>query len=1004
MKTRSIILFLAFLTLASTCVGGYFYYSIVKDNAFEEARHDADGRLEKIANHINLPLDSYARTARILAGLPAMRTALAKKRAAALAEANSTLDHFQAALEADVCYLMDKNGTTLASSNRRDSTSFVGKNYAFRPYFRKALQGVPAIYMALGVTSRKRGIYFSHPVYRYGGSRPLGAVVVKTAIDEIEKGARLAQEGIVVLTSPNGVVFITNRGDWLYHLLWEKTIGEIEAISGMRQFGGGPLEWAGVTRIGPDEAVDRSGVRYSVHEMEMDPFPGWTLLYLYEHRVIYNEIFDQLFKTSGYIFLILCFFIATLAGFLYRKGSYHILERGKAEKALELSERKYRQVVENASEAIVVIQEGAVCYFNRRMMEISRYSRKELSGKNFLELVHPDDRSAALERYKARTSGIRISALYQMKVLASGGDARWAETSSVMIDWRGKPAVLAFITDITSRKKAEEALKENEAYLKTIMDTIQAGIMITEPDTGKIVDVNPFAARLIGRPAEELLGEKQDAFMEFGEGAAPRDAARYKEIGGDDGLLRSASGKTFHIRRSKTGISRWKRAYTLQSFNDITDINELLNKQEINIELAARLLHLVDGPPPRWIDLDEGARLFIGAISAPCYTLGGDHFFVESLPGEDGEAPARTVISLKDQSGHAVGGVLKCVITDLIHLAMIRRDPSAPLEKIISGLNDEICKSEILGDEDFFTSINFEIAHGSRELRWVSTGHPAFLMIREGEIIEEQKKGEPGANAPIGFRGGLAFTAGELRLEAGDKLILYTDGLTEMPLKRRDRPLSFKDMKGLVEEILQESPGASVSEITGALLSAVADMSGERVEPFVKNTSEDDVTLIGLEIEDAGWSRTMVAQSGDSRQISTFTRLLTAELEKEWRRAGFDAPESRLGTFLEEAILNAWLHGNRRDPDKKITVQWCFGNDFILEVRDEGAGFDPGSAPDPRNPENLRKTSGRGIFIIGRLADEIWWKDGGRRLTARFRRHPDPGEKAYYKPAGWGNS
>ncbi len=997
MKTRSIISLLALLTLASTYVGGYFYYFAVRDAVFEEARQAANGHLEKIADRIELPLDSYARAAGILAGLPVFRLALVKKDVTSLAKANSMLDHFHTALETDVCYLMDNTGTTAASTNREDPKSFVGKNYSFRPYFRKALRGESTIYMALGVTSRKRGMYFSHPVYKNGRRKPEGVVVLKTTIEDIEKGIHLAHEGIVALTSPRGVVFISNRKKWLYHTLWEASPREIEAIAETRQFGSGPWEWTGAKKIGPDEAVDRFGARYNVHQMEIDAFPGWTLYYLYDHGGIHDRIFSQLFKTSGYIFLMLCFFIAALAAFLYRKGSYHILERGKAEKALEESEKKYRHVVENANEAITVAQEGKFRFLNRKMVEISGYSEEELAGKSFIELIHPEDRLAALERYQARTEGKKISAVHQLRFLTKSGDVRWAETSSVLIDWRGRPAVQAFITDITTRKEAEEALWESEAYLKTIMETIQAGIMITEPGSGKIVDVNPFAARLIGRPPEELLGKNQDAFMEFESDDAARDAARYKEIGDDDGLLRSVSGAAFHIRRSKTGISRQKREYVLQSFKDITDINELLNRQEINIDLAARLLHLVDGAPSRWTDLPGRARLFIGAISVPCYTLGGDHFFVRPLPDDDAGGSARTAVSLKDQSGHAVGGVLKSIVTDLIHHAIIRRDPSAPLEKTISRLNDEICGSGILGGEDFFTSINLDIEHESRRLRYVSTGHPAFLLIRQDEIIEEQKQGRPGANMPIGFQAGARFSAGEVRLEVGDKLILYTDGLTEMPIKRRDKRLSYADLKDLVGEIVRKKPGASVSEITDALLKATADMSGERVEPFTKNTSEDDITLIGLEIEDAGSGRKTILQPGSSREISTNIQALTLDLENQWRRGGFDSPDERIGPFLEEALLNAWLHGNLRDPNKRITVKWHCGNDFILDVMDQGAGFDVERIPDPRLPENLTKSSGRGLYIMKRLADEIVWKNGGRRLIAFFRRHPDPREKEYYK-------
>jgi C4-dicarboxylate-specific signal transduction histidine kinase len=128
------------------------------------------------------------------------------------------LEHFKHALEVDVCYLMVRQGYTIALSNRHAPASFVGKNYSFRPYFKQAIQGAPSIYMALGVTSKKRGVYCAYPVFGEDDS-PAGVAVIKAPIDILEKEFRKAYEGTGLLTDPNGVIFMSNRDDWLYHLL-----------------------------------------------------------------------------------------------------------------------------------------------------------------------------------------------------------------------------------------------------------------------------------------------------------------------------------------------------------------------------------------------------------------------------------------------------------------------------------------------------------------------------------------------------------------------------------------------------------------------------------------------------------------------------------------------------------------------------------------------------------------------------------------------------------------
>ena len=164
MKLRTILLVLALLTFMSVSIGGYLYYSSLQNSVFEEADRQAAWHARRIRNRISSYLSDNQKAVRTLAGLEELQQVSLNTNDLTLAKANSILDHFQVTLEVSVCYLMNQDGTTLASSNRSAPASFVGKNYGFRPYFRRAIRGAPAVYMALGVTSKKRGVYFSHPV------------------------------------------------------------------------------------------------------------------------------------------------------------------------------------------------------------------------------------------------------------------------------------------------------------------------------------------------------------------------------------------------------------------------------------------------------------------------------------------------------------------------------------------------------------------------------------------------------------------------------------------------------------------------------------------------------------------------------------------------------------------------------------------------------------------------------------------------------------------------
>ena len=93
---------------------------------------------------------------------------------------------------------------------------------------------------------------------------------------------------------------------------------------------------------------------------------------------------------------------------------------------------------------------------------------------------------------------------------------------------------------------------------------------------------------------------------------------------------------------------------------------------------------------------------------------------------------------------------------------------------------------------------------------------------------------------------------------------------------------------------------------------------------------------------------------------------------------------------VREAVTNAMVHGNQEDETKSVEVIFnCLGNALEIEVRDQGEGFDPTSVPDPTDPANILKTSGRGIFLMRSFMDEVEWfarPEGGTtvRMVKKF--------------------
>lgn len=89
--------------------------------------------------------------------------------------------------------------------------------------------------------------------------------------------------------------------------------------------------------------------------------------------------------------------------------------------------------------------------------------------------------------------------------------------------------------------------------------------------------------------------------------------------------------------------------------------------------------------------------------------------------------------------------------------------------------------------------------------------------------------------------------------------------------------------------------------------------------------------------------------------------------------AGFgDEEVMQISMAVREAAVNAVLHGNAYDPEKKVRVDFERNvRDLVITIRDQGKGLDLNKIPDPLAPENLLKTSGRGIFLIRSFMDEV---------------------------------
>ena len=219
MKRRLLFDLFLLSLFVSALLTGAMLYSSMKDYALTTAHADAQRTTNLLAENISAGITEYQRAVQLLAGNEAVLKAIVTPTPQLVDQANRTLERLRKIFDAEACYLMNKEGITLASSNWDETNSFVGKNYGFRPYFKNAIQGRPFTYMAVGVTTHIPGIYYSCPVTGTQNRTPDGVVVIKASVNHLRQIISRCEKGYMMLTAPMGLfLFPTGKnGCFMYY-------------------------------------------------------------------------------------------------------------------------------------------------------------------------------------------------------------------------------------------------------------------------------------------------------------------------------------------------------------------------------------------------------------------------------------------------------------------------------------------------------------------------------------------------------------------------------------------------------------------------------------------------------------------------------------------------------------------------------------------------------------------------------------------------------------------
>ena len=254
---------------------------------------------------------------------------------------------------------------------------------------------------------------------------------------------------------------------------------------------------------------------------------------------------------------------------------HDITDRKQAQEALQESEVRFRAISESAHDAIISADgQGFIIAWNRSAQEMFGYTSAEMIGQSI-------DRIVPLNYIELHRAGIaRVTAGGEMHVIA-----KTVELSGLRKDgsefpielslstWQTRQAKFytAIVRDITERKRTEAALQEAEVQTRMILDRIQTGIIIVEPETHVITQVNPMAVKLIGKSPEEIVGKICHANICPAQLGHCPVTDLGKTVENAERVIIRADGTSVHILKTVVRITMGGKEYLLESFVDISE-------------------------------------------------------------------------------------------------------------------------------------------------------------------------------------------------------------------------------------------------------------------------------------------------------------------------------------------------------------------------------------------------------------------------------------------------
>ena len=621
--------------------------------------------------------------------------------------------------------------------------------------------------------------------------------------------------------------------------------------------------------------------------------------------------------------------------------STDIDDRKRAEEALSKSEANFRTLADKSLQGILIYQDQKIVYANSAHSTTTGYSIAELKSmslEQILSIVHPLDREMAFERARKRMAGDPSSTSVELRIVRKDGVTRWIQAFNNGIEYYGRPALLSTTTDITERKRAEEALRKSERVLREAEVLGHTGSWEQNLVTGEIFNTEENLRLFFGDDRSkgvDLEDYTQVVHPDDREYVMQRRTALLEEEGPSDIEYRVVwPDGSVHVIFGRATVVRDERNRPIRVYGTNVDISERKQaEEEMNRQaeragtlarIAARLNKQLDLDAVIHAVCEEAVNTFkVSQATMSLYDKKSDLLVYAggvNIPPEYAATMEPITRSRFDDFLAAMGPIM--IVPD------IQSVPDVPNAEFSSRLDIRtVVTATMLRDQELVGVLVVGVNGHVRE-------------FDKDELTLLKAISDQAAQAIANAMLLKAANEQHEQLRALSAKLVETQETERQALTTELHDRVGQNLTGM--SIILQNMKALLSDETAQKLAAKFDDAQALVEDTTRQIRDIMAELHLPELEDYGLGVALetyterAASRGNLKLITKLSDLAPPPLPSGVRLALFRA--------AQEAISNVLKHANATQLKVSLYEQ---GGRIRLRVEDDGRGFDPQAASQP---------------------------------------------------------